>query len=357
MHFNAAMLRIARQLRGLSQSELSERAELTQGALSKIENGLLEATETVADKLAAALDFPASFFFETDRAFGLPISVHAAYRKKASVGARALATLESQLNLRLIHLRRLVQSVDIEAELHFPEMDIDDFGGDPERIAELLRRSWLIPSGPLPNLLDYVERAGCVVFPAELPDLPVDGVTLAVPGLPRCIVLNTACPGDRQRFTLAHELGHLIMHRVPSPTMEDEANQFASALLMPANDIRPYFGANLSIKRLAELKPIWRVSMQAILYRAKQIGAIDQHQSGYLWRQMSALHLRRREPPELDISPEKAAVLPEIFRFHAEDLGYGLDDFRRLLHTSEHDLHNLYPFLAPALKPTLRIVR
>ena len=133
------------------------------------------------------------------------------------------------------------------------------------------------------------------------------------------------------------------MHRVPSQTMEKEADAFASALLMPAKDIRPYLTGPLTIQRLASLKPEWRVLMQAILYRAGTIGAITANQSHYLWRQISRLGYRRQEPPELDFAPEEPAVLPEILRIHFEDLGYELGDLCRLLHVYEDDLLRIYP--------------
>ena len=91
--------------------------------------------------------------------------------------------------------------------------------------------------------------------------------------------MNRNQPADRQRFSLGHELGHIVMHRVPSPTMEDEANAFASALLMPTQEVRPYLSGRLTIQKLASLKPVWRVSMQALLYRARAIGTITANQS------------------------------------------------------------------------------
>ena len=187
--------------------------------------------------------------------------------------------------------------------------------------------------------------------------LSVDGVTMTSSGMPPCIFLNRNQPADRQRLSLSHELGHIIMHRVPSPTMEAEAYDFASALLMPSQEIRPYLSDYLTIQKLAALKLTWRVSMQALLYRAKAIGAITEHQSQYLWRQISSLGYRRSEPPELDFPAEEPKVLPEIIRIHIEDLGYKVEELCTALHVFEDDLRNMHSLPGNIEGPNLRVVR
>jgi len=90
------------------------------------------------------------------------------------------------------------------------------------------------------------------------------------------------------------------MHRFPTANMEDEANQFASAFLLPAVDMRAAFaGRRVTLDLLASLKPEWRVAMQALLMRAKSLGYVDNNQSRYLWQQISARGWRLREPAEL----------------------------------------------------------
>lgn len=354
---NADLLRIARQARGLSQTELSKQSGVSQANLSKLENGLINPSDDVLDRVASVLHFPRSLFFEPDRVLGLPISIHPMYRKRASVGQRSLERLEAEINIRLLHIRRLLKSTVYEPELPLPEMDIDEFGGDPEQIAELVRRTWLVPMGPLKDLVGWIERAGCVVVPCDFAALSVDGITSISPGMPPCIFLNRNQPADRQRFSLGHELGHIVMHRVPSLTMEDEANAFASALLMPAREIHPYLSGRLTIQKLAALKPVWHVSMQALLYRAKAIGAINANQSQYLWRQISAFGYKRSEPPELDFPAEEPAVLQEIIRVHLEDLGYEMDDLCSVLHVFEDDLRSMHQLPGRLGGPNLRVVK
>jgi len=162
------------------------------------------------------------------------------YRRKSSAGNKALEKLEAEINIRLMHVRRLLGATDFEPEIPLPALDVDEYDGNVELIAELVRRTWQIPNGPLLNLAELIERAGVIIIECDLASIGVDGLTIRALGSPPCIFIDANAPGDRQRFTLAHELGHLVMHSVPSPSMEDEANAFASAFLMPGRDIRPY---------------------------------------------------------------------------------------------------------------------
>lgn len=334
--FNPDCLKLGRQARGWNQTQLADAASLTQGAISKFENALSEPGPEVVAKLAKALRFPASFFYQTDRIYGLPVSM--SYRKKASVGHRAIEQLEAEVNLRIMQARRLLASVDLVPELPFPQLDVDDYGGSASRVAEVVRSVWQIPSGPIRNLTTIVERAGCIVFPCDFQGLGVDGLTMRPHGLPPCVFLNSAMPGDRQRFTLAHEIGHAIMHPVPSATMEAEADEFASALLMPARDITPDLTGFASLQRLAALKPIWRVSMGSLLVRARSVGAISDSQSSYLWRQFSKLGYRTKEPAELAFAPEQPRVLSDIVKAHLTELGYSAAELADAVHLHEEEL-------------------
>lgn len=358
--FNAELLRIARQARGMSQTALARHSGVSQANVSKLENDLSEATDEVIGLLASVLDFPMSFFFQPDRIYGLPVSVHPMYRKRASVGQRSLGRLEAWINIRLMHIRRLMHAVDYEPELPLPRnIGLDTISGNPEEIADLVRRTWLVPSGPLKNLVEWVERAGCVVMHCDFSNIPVDAVTVPSDNMPPCIFLNKNQPPDRQRFNLAHELGHIIMHPVPSPMMEDEANAFASALLMPTQQIRPYLHGRLTIQKLASLKPVWLVSMQALLYRAKVIGAITENQSRYIWRQLSALGYRKNEPPDPNFPIEEPKVLAEMIRVHTEYLDYSIEDLCSLLHMSEDELISIHPIPIGLRnrRPKLRVLK
>ena len=355
--FNGDLLRTARNARGWSQTRLAKEARISQGKLSKLENKLIDhlADDELA-RISGALEFPPSLFLEPDDVLGLPLSVHPMFRKRSSVGSRHLEQLQAQLNLRLFHIRRLLQSVTIEADLELPEMDVDEFDS-PEQIAGLLRRTWGVPFGPFKNLVGWVERAGCLVVLGDFGTSAVDGVTLKCSGMYPCIFLNRYQPVDRLRYTLAHELGHIVMHRVPSITIEHEANTFASELLMPAEQIRAELsGRRITLSTLAALKPVWSVSMQALLVRATDLRLISPSHSRYIWRQMSARGYRKREPVALD-DQERPTVHPELIRVHIEDLGYSTEELCSLLHVLEGDLRWMHPLPNSASRQHMRLVQ
>jgi len=339
---NVDLLRVARQLRGFQQGEAAQRLGISQAMLSRIENKLAGLTEDIIDRAAVVYEMPRTFFTQTDTVLGAPVSVHPMWRKKAAVSAREMDQIVAELNVRLMHLRRLLQAVEVESTYRIPSLPVDEFDS-VERIAALVRAQWQMPAGPVQNLTRALEAAGVVVVHSDMAGSAVDGVTFSAPGLPPLIVLNVNQPADRMRFTLAHELGHLVMHRTqPTQQMEGQANEFASYFLMPTQDIRPYFARRIDLRLLAELKPLWRVSMASLLMRARSIGLLAYNQERYLWQQFSLAKIRLNEPPELNFPPEMATVLPELIEAHIRQLGYSITDLAGMLHLQPRELRSLY---------------
>lgn len=358
MGANGAMLRLARQRKGFQQTEAAQRLGVEQPLLSRIENGLVDASDEILMRAESVYDLPRSFFYLNDPVLGAPVSVHPMWRRKADVTVRELDRVVAELNIRVMHLRRLLEGVEIAHSADVPRLDIDDYN-DPEEIAGLVRAHWRVPRGPIDNLTALVERAGVLVCYSRLGGASISGVTFSAPGTPPLIALNIDQPSDRLRYTLAHELGHLIMHRFPSPAMEKEANEFAAALLMPANDIRPYFRSRrIDLALLAALKPEWKVAMQALLMRASSLECISKNQAQYLWKQINSRRLRLREPPELDFAREESTVIATMVRMHIDALGYSGAELAQLLHIHEGDLLEMYPPEVPApQRPRLTIMK
>jgi len=355
MPANPDMLRLARQRRGFQQTEAAKRLGIEQPLLSRLENGLSEIRDDLLLRAEQVYGLPRTFFLQTDPVYGAPVSVHPMWRRKADVSAREMDAVVAELNVRVMHLRRLLQGVDIANTSDLPRLDIDDYGS-AEKVAAVLRAHWQVPRGPLKDLTTLVEKAGVLVVHSNMAGASISGVTFAVPGMPRLIVLNNDQPADRMRFTLAHELAHLVMHRFPSPTMEEEANQFASALLLPASDLKPYItGRRVDLSLLAALKTEWRVSMQSLLMAITKAAPLTPNQSQYLWKQISARGYRLREPPELDFEPEQPTVMDTMVKVHMTGLGYALEDIAKLLAAHESDLLELYPAISSSKEEYRRI--
>lgn len=358
-HFNSSLLLLARQYRGASQGEVANKAGLNQGHYSRIENGLLPEGPSAEnlERIAAALSFPVSFFYQTDGLTGLPLSVHPMHRKRAAVGERVLKQIHAELNIRLIHLRRYLRAADLRPELPLPHWDVDE-GGGPQEIARALRRAWSIPEGPVSNLTNYCERAGILVIWCEL-EKGIDGVTMQVRDLPPCIFLNRDVPPDRMRASLAHELGHVIMHRVPTENIEDEANAFAAELMVPEKQFRRQFigRVGISLEWLALQKAYWKMSMAFLLYRAGAIDAITRHQSEYVWKKIASMGWRSREPQETDFPYEEPSVFPGLLKMHSDVLKFDLNTIGKLVSCEVGELQRLYrPYLGKG-KPGLYVVK
>lgn len=358
---NPDLLRVARQLRGLQQGDAAQRLGISQAMLSRVENRLSPFAGDLIDRAATVFGMPRTFFVQTDTVLGAPVSVHPMWRKKAAVSAREMDQIVAELNVRLMHMRRLLRAVEIEATYPIPSLPVDEFES-VERIAALARAQWQMPAGPIHNLTRALEAAGIVVVHSDMAGSAVDGVTFSAPGLPPLIVLNGNQSADRMRFTLAHELGHLVMHRTqPTQQMEEQANEFASFFLMPTQDIRPYYSRRIDLRLLAELKPVWRVSMASLLMRARSLGLLAYNQERYLWQQFSMAKIRLGEPPELDFERERATALPDLIQAHIQQLGYSISDLAGMLHLQPDELSTLYGLsIAPqpsASVPHLRIIK
>lgn len=347
MAFNPDMLTLARELGEISQTQLAEKLGVTQGFISKVENGLSQLPDDLLQKAAAALGRPRTFFLREDTVYGLPATFH---RRRADVSKRKLARVHAIMNEYRIHLKTLLKSADIEAVRALPELDLDLYG-TAEVAAQTLRGAWLVKSGPIKNLLELVESAGVVIVPVDLRIHGVDAAGWRVPDAPPLIFVDRNAPVDRLRFSVAHELGHLVMHRMPSPDMEIEANRFAAEFLMPAADIRRDL-VGVDLPRLALLKRVWRVSIQALLKRATDLERITERQARRLWMQISAKGFRVQEP--INLEPETAKVLRMVVDAHIDNMGYSLAELARILCLP--DQQAVVDYYYPDSRPHLQLV-
>lgn len=346
--FNRAMLELARAARGFTQGQLAERVGVTQALISKIENGIIpEPSPETVQALAQAMRLPEPFFYSTEKPHGLP-PFH--YRKRARLGKRALDKIEADINLRRMHVGRLLRSYDRNAQREFPTIDLDRMQWTASDAAVHLRGLWLVPRGPIDDLTALIEAAGAFVIQTNFDTHLLDALSFRLPGLPPLIFMNAAMPGDRYRFTLAHELAHLVLHNQPETdeAMEDQADEFASEFLMPAKEIRPYL-ARPSLGGLARVKPYWKVSIKALIMRCHRLKVITPNQYTGLSVNYSKAGYSRGEP--FPIPVEKAGALSQAIQFHLRDLGYSMDELATLLMLTTEEFAETY-----TERPHLRLV-
>lgn len=275
MAANKEMLTLARESRGLTQGDLARKLDCTQGYISKLEHGLQPIPDDLLPDLADALGYPEAFFLQGDRVYGYgtPCLYH---RKQKTIPALVLRQLQAIANVIRLQVRNLCRGVEFEISSDFPRLDIEDFKS-PESVADLARRYWALPMGPIPDLLALIEASGGMVIRVSFGTHQLDAVSVCAPGERPLFMVNADSPWDRVRFTLAHEIGHMIMHNTVGVDMEAEADQFAAEFLMPAEDIRPELD-DVRLETLAILKRRWGVSMQALARRAFTLGTITRDQ-------------------------------------------------------------------------------
>jgi Zn-dependent peptidase ImmA (M78 family)/DNA-binding XRE family transcriptional regulator len=349
---NPNMIILGRESRGLSQKELAEALGVTQGRISKIEMGFLTVPSDLLENLSKILKYPIGFFLQEGNLVGVGVS-EIFHRKRQDVPKKVLSKSYAQMEVRLRHVSKLLQAVEIQENV--PRLYIDDdYDGSVENIAQAVRAEWQIPRGPIKDLTKTLEDQGVLVISVDFESPKVDAISRWVPGLPPLFFVNQNIPKDRYRLTLAHELGHVVMHKHANPNMEEQANRFAAEFLMPERDIMADLG-DLKMAKLPELKRYWRVSMAAILKRAEDLRAITPNQARYLWVQMSKTGYRLREPIELDIKGERPSLINELIEAYREDLGYSMEDLCQMLALFEEELWSMY--LRKYDQPPLRLVR
>lgn len=355
-HTKSELVTVAREARGLTQSELAARLGVSQGLLSKIEAGLSVPTSVVLEGLSRELGYPEEFFFQSEQIYG-PSTSEFHHRKKADTPAKLLAQLHAQINIRRIHVGRLRKSIDPE-ECRIARYDLEDFNGDPAEVARAVRADLQLPCGPLKNVVETIEDAGGIVLRWSFPTRSVDAISRWVPGYPPLFIVNADLPADRERISLCHELGHMVMHQTVSQDMEDEANRFAAEFLMPAADIRGHLEDLRSLHHLANLKPYWKASMQALLKRASDLAIIPEGRARYLWIQIGKAGYKVREPAELDFADEIPTYVSDLIDFHRNELGFTLDDLSKLLTLFPPELQQMYACSpTPGDRTQLRVVK
>ena len=335
--FNPEMLFVAREARGLTQSELAKQLHIAQETISRIENGLRQPTVGQVSGFAKCLQFTEDFFFldEHIKHFGSGCVYH---RRRKKAPQSALRQLLGLINVRRIQVKRLLQSAEIDTTNQFVRFDLEEYA-DPGQIASLVRSIWKMPPGPIQNLSRVIEDAGGIIMRCDFGTRDIDAVSQFMPGSPPLFLVNSRIPTDRLRWTLAHELGHIVMHQIPTEHMETEADMFAAEFLTPQAQIKPYL-RDVGLAQLANLKIHWKVSMSSLLRRAGELESISPRRQSYLWTQMGKSGWTSNEP--VDLPPENPSLLEELVNVHSSELGYSASELSSVVFESEEQVRQVF---------------
>lgn len=316
---------MARQMTGVTQRELAAKSGIGQGRLSRLQNGVLPLTTSTISIIAKALDFPESFFAVSGQAF--PMS-ELTYRKTSKTSMRLLAEVGAEFSALEAAVQRLRRKLRLKNRAQW----IDELaphgnalsGERIERIAVDARSALGVPvSGAIRNLTRSLERSGIVVAPLYSigghGELHPDGEGICRPDDDNPIIGHFALgalPGARLRFAIAHELGHLILHRYRktlSPrVMEREARRFAGALFLPQEDAERELSADSTLLQYVDVKAAWGVSVADTIRRAYDLGIVDENRYQSLNIQLTSRGWRKKEP--VMVENERAVLFQQMMR-------------------------------------------
>ncbi len=320
---NPEMIILAREFRGMTQAGLAEKSHVKQPQIAMIEAGNESAaSDEVLARIANVLNFPMDFLTSNEHRLGFGSS-SVFYRKKASLTAANRKQIEGITNLTRIAIKKTLTAVDIQTKLKLHKIDLEDESCTPRQVAERVRSAWLIPDGSIQNLTSLVESAGVIIVESDFGTNGIDGTSIWVAETPPFIFLNKNLPPDRYRFTLAHELGHLIMHDIPHESMENEADEFASELLMQTSEFKVatfQFGSKPTLRQLAQIKPYWKVSIAAMIMKLHQLSHINETTKRTLFIMMSNAKMRLNEPQGFE--KEKPLLLKKIVTASIKENGF-----------------------------------
>lgn len=286
-------LKIARSAAGLSLRGLAEQIAglVSPQAIGKYERDEDMPSSRVLIALAGALGVTEDYLLGEDELVLEGVD----FRKKAGASSREEATIEA----RTIHM--LERYLAVEDLLHLRSVDWEQPRSAPHPVADLrdaedaarsVRDDWGLGNDPIPQLAELLEERGVKVLSLDLND--IDGLAAKVRrkdrDAARVIVIRRSIWAERKRFTLAHELGHMVLKVGPGLDEEKAAHRFAGAFLVPADVLRAEVGASrsiISIGELVALKARFGVSLQALTYRCKDLGIINSAAFSRLFREFS----------------------------------------------------------------------
>lgn len=310
-------IKLARKANNMSLRNLAEKAEISAMAISKYERDLDTPSSSVLLRLAQALAVSIDFLFRPQT-----ISVQLqAYRKHAALGVKEQEAIQMRIQEWLERYLEVEGFFPDEGQaVSLPVHTIQSIN-QVEDVALQLRENWNLGLDPIENLTQLLEDRGIkvgMVFGFE----HFDASTFIADGIP-VIVSKAELPGDRQRFNLGHELGHLILDVEKGRDSEAICHRFVGAFIVPAQAAQFELGSRrttLDMNELYLLKHKYGLSMQAWIFRARDLGIISENTAARLFQHFRASGWHRYEPGEA-LPPERPLRMERlIYRALAEDL-------------------------------------
>jgi Zn-dependent peptidase ImmA (M78 family)/transcriptional regulator with XRE-family HTH domain len=358
--FDGVRLTIARLYRGTRKNELAKAIGVTPAAITQYEQGRTRPSEAVLAALALHLGFPTTFF-ERGRPASMVSESHVHFRRLRSTSRLERDRLLSRISL----LAELI--TEIERHVSLPAISIpdipgvgDDDGKAAERAAIAVRSLWRLGSGPIQHVVWLLEGKGVVVVRPAIDTQHVDAFSTLIAGRPIVVLASDKGDASRSRMDAAHELGHLVMHHDAEPgrqSIEREAQRFAAAFLLPRDAMIAELPRQVRWDAYLALKGRWRVSLGALLYRARTLSILgpDAYQRAQVRLAVRGWHAN--EPGDIG-APEQPTVLYKSLALIEARRGLNARRLAALLHVSIADFESMVADIASdaPIRPRLKVV-
>ena len=313
--FVGSRLKKAREARGMTAIQLADEIDVKRQAISNYERGKRSPAPHIKDRFCEVLGFPLSFFSVDSSEEDFQGTVFYRSMSAATKRARTRSEVEFEWLVDLVNLSELYVEFP---KVNFPKFDVPVDPtklsvSDIEELAEKTRRFWGLKDGPISNSVWLLENNGAVVVRRNLHADTLHAFSRWANERPYIVLSSNRDCASISRFDLAHELGHLILHRnLPEIYLRDsdyfkliekQANQFSAAFQFPqAAFAKEVVRTNLEFFRI--LKKRWRLSIGMMLKRAKDLYFIDEKRAANLWRSYSRNGWHQREPFDNEIPVE-----------------------------------------------------
>ena len=307
--FEPTRLSAALHRRGMTQREIADHCGVTSQYISMFERGEKEPPAEMINKIASVLRFPEQFFFGSPVEL-IPVSA-VSFRAKRSMTS---STRDQGIGTSAIAVG--VVNVDLETRFRLPKADVPDLSEHtPEEAAAILRARWQLGYDPIQNMVHLLEARGVRVYWIHNNSPSLDAFMFWRDTKPFVMLNSLKTAGDRARFDAAHELGHLILHRhtksLDAKKVEDEANKFASAFLLPRETFERECPDHPELSLLYQLKRKWKVSVSAMVMRGAQLGIFTEWQTRQAFQLLNTSGERLRE--KVPVAREQSKLHPMVF--------------------------------------------
>ena len=309
-NFNGERLKLARIYRNMTASELAEKIGVSRQAVLQYEKNESNPKLETEFTIITTLHFPRDFFY-MDSLYNVPVE-NTFFRALSSTKKIDLQTQEEKTRF-IVYIYEFLNKYFNYPELNLPDIDTDIDLNDKENIEDIaikVRNYWNLGSQPVENMVNLLENKGIIVSTLNVNNKKIDAFTQVheVNNKEKyCVVLsNDKQSVARRNFDAAHELGHIILHKhiekieelssEEQRKLEEQANSFAAAFLLPKNEFFNELKDPLNLEYYKELKKKWKVSIAAMVMRARQLERINNSQYLDLVKTMNYRKWRIREP-------------------------------------------------------------